>query len=102
MEFPYSTHADALNKIQAWFVENTRLGIPVDFIRDLTFECNRIIQTYDYKPYTWQQSSFLLEGCRKVKIQKKTIEARYMKKKDITIGKGQKLNISFSEKIDSK
>lgn len=34
LEFPYSTHADALNKIQAWFIENTRLGIPVDFTNE--------------------------------------------------------------------
>lgn len=28
---PYSAHADAINKIQRFFVEDTRLGIPVDF-----------------------------------------------------------------------
>jgi len=28
---PYSSHARALNTIQKWFVEETRLGIPVDF-----------------------------------------------------------------------
>lgn len=29
--FPYSKHAEAINTIQRWFVEQTRLGIPVDF-----------------------------------------------------------------------
>ncbi|MEI9958901.1 MAG: glycoside hydrolase family 3 N-terminal domain-containing protein [Ferruginibacter sp.] len=29
--YPYSSHTDALNKIQKWFIEQTRLGIPVDF-----------------------------------------------------------------------
>ncbi len=29
--YPHSNHVDALNKIQRWFVEETRLGIPVDF-----------------------------------------------------------------------
>ncbi len=29
--YPFSNHAEAINKIQRWFVEETRLGIPVDF-----------------------------------------------------------------------
>ena len=29
--FPYSKHAEAINTIQRWFVEETRMGIPVDF-----------------------------------------------------------------------
>lgn len=29
--FPYSKHAAAINQVQKWFVEETRLGIPVDF-----------------------------------------------------------------------
>lgn len=29
--FPYSRHAEAINEVQRWFVEETRLGIPVDF-----------------------------------------------------------------------
>lgn len=31
---PYSAHADAINQIQRWFVEQTRLGIPVDFTNE--------------------------------------------------------------------
>jgi beta-glucosidase len=32
--FPYSKHAGAINTIQKWFVEETRLGIPVDFTNE--------------------------------------------------------------------
>ena len=32
--FPYSKHAEALNTVQRWFVEKTRLGIPVDFTNE--------------------------------------------------------------------
>lgn len=32
--FPYSTHAETINKVQKWFVEETRLGIPVDFTNE--------------------------------------------------------------------
>ena len=29
--YPFSNHVEALNTVQRWFVENTRLGIPVEF-----------------------------------------------------------------------
>lgn len=32
--YPYSTHADAINTVQRWFIEETRLGIPVDFTNE--------------------------------------------------------------------
>ncbi|HEY1114996.1 MAG TPA: glycoside hydrolase family 3 N-terminal domain-containing protein [Chitinophagaceae bacterium] len=32
--YPFSKHARALNTIQKWFVEETRLGIPVDFTNE--------------------------------------------------------------------
>ncbi len=32
--FPFSKHADAINTIQKWFVEQTRMGIPVDFTNE--------------------------------------------------------------------
>lgn len=32
--FPYSKHVDAINETQRWFVEKTRLGIPVDFTNE--------------------------------------------------------------------
>ena len=32
--YPYSKHAAAINTIQRWFVEETRMGIPVDFTNE--------------------------------------------------------------------
>ncbi len=32
--FPYSRHAEAINTVQQWFIEETRLGIPVDFTNE--------------------------------------------------------------------
>jgi beta-glucosidase len=32
--YPFSRHAEAINTIQKWFVEETRLGIPVDFTNE--------------------------------------------------------------------
>jgi beta-glucosidase len=34
LSFPFSRHAEAINKVQHWFVEETRLGIPVDFTNE--------------------------------------------------------------------
>lgn len=32
--YPYSKHAEAINTVQRWFVEETRLGVPVDFTNE--------------------------------------------------------------------
>jgi beta-glucosidase len=32
--YPFSRHAEAINTIQKWFIEQTRLGIPVDFTNE--------------------------------------------------------------------
>ena len=32
--YPYSKHANAINEVQRWFIEKTRLGIPVDFTNE--------------------------------------------------------------------
>jgi beta-glucosidase len=32
--FPYSKHAEAINTTQKWFIEETRMGIPVDFTNE--------------------------------------------------------------------
>ena len=32
--YPYSKHVEAINTVQRWFVEETRLGIPVDFTNE--------------------------------------------------------------------
>ncbi|MEO6522486.1 MAG: glycoside hydrolase family 3 N-terminal domain-containing protein [Mucilaginibacter sp.] len=32
--YPYSRHAEAINIVQKWFIEETRMGIPVDFTNE--------------------------------------------------------------------
>ncbi len=44
--FPYSSHAHAINTIQKWFVEETRLGIPVDFTTEGIRGLNHMKATY--------------------------------------------------------
>ena len=34
LSFPFSKHANAINQVQKWFIEETRLGIPVDFTNE--------------------------------------------------------------------
>ncbi|HXI29610.1 MAG TPA: glycoside hydrolase family 3 N-terminal domain-containing protein, partial [Vicinamibacterales bacterium] len=34
LTYPHSVHADAINQVQRWFVEQTRLGVPVDFTNE--------------------------------------------------------------------
>lgn len=34
LSFPFSRHASSINTIQKWFIEETRLGIPVDFTNE--------------------------------------------------------------------
>ena len=34
LSYPFSRHAEAINMVQHWFVEQTRLGIPVDFTNE--------------------------------------------------------------------
>lgn len=44
--YPYSAHTDAVNKIQKWFMEETRLGIPVDFTAEGIRGLNHMKATY--------------------------------------------------------
>lgn len=44
--FPYSAHAQAINEIQRFFVEQTRLGIPVDFTTEGIRGLNHMKATY--------------------------------------------------------
>jgi hypothetical protein len=71
-------------------------------VRGLTFNNNEIILTHTYVPYTWQKSSFLLDGCRDVIISGnhisedysiRLIETEHMKKTDVKSDKNQKFNI---------
>ena len=44
--YPYSSHAGAINTIQKFFVEETRLGIPVDFTTEGIRGLNHMKATY--------------------------------------------------------
>jgi beta-glucosidase len=44
--FPHADHTKAINIIQRWFVENTRLGIPVDFTTEGIRGLNHMKATY--------------------------------------------------------
>jgi hypothetical protein len=61
-------------------------------VNGLQFTENEIIKTFNYSPYTWQKSAFLLDGCRKVFVKNNTIDPQYttrsllvehMKKSDV-------------------
>lgn len=44
--YPYAAHAAAINQVQQWFVEKTRLGIPVDFTAEGIRGLNHMKATY--------------------------------------------------------
>lgn len=56
---PYSKHVDAIHQIQRWFIENTRLGIPVDFtnegIRGLCHEKATYFPAQSGQGATWDK-----------------------------------------------
>lgn len=56
---PFSKHVDAIHSIQRWFVENTRLGIPVDFtnegIRGLCHEKATYFPAQSGQGATWDK-----------------------------------------------
>ena len=43
--YPFSDHVEALNTIQRWFIENTRLGIPVEFTNEGIHGLNHTLAT---------------------------------------------------------
>ena len=43
--YPFSNHVDALNTVQKWFIENTRLGIPVEFSNEGIHGLNHTLAT---------------------------------------------------------
>jgi polygalacturonase len=46
-------------------------------VRGLQFTENEIIKTFNYSPYAWQKSAFLLDGCRETLIRDNRIDNRY-------------------------
>ena len=78
--------------------------------RALHFTCNKIIKTLDYKPYTWQQAAFLLDGCRDVKINKNVLDSKYttrdiliehMRETDVQTDKKDKFIIKPIKNLDT-
>jgi beta-glucosidase len=57
MAYPYSSHAEAINVIQKWFIKETRLGIPVDFTTEGIRGLNHMKATY-FPAQLAQGSSF--------------------------------------------
>ena len=59
LDFPYSNHAEAMNKVQAFFVEETRLGIPADLtnegIRGLKHEKSTFFPAQIGQGCTWDK-----------------------------------------------
>lgn len=59
LDFPYSRHAEAMNKVQAFFVEETRLGIPADLtnegIRGLKHEKSTFFPAQIGQGCTWDK-----------------------------------------------
>jgi beta-glucosidase len=65
LAFPYSTHAEAINQIQRWFIEETRLGIPVDFTTEGIRGLNHMKATY-FPAQLAQGSSFNKQLVREI------------------------------------
>ena len=72
--------------------------------RHLNHIDNTIIKTFDYQPYAWQKSSFLLDGCRDVVIRgnnfsdqykTRSVDIEHMQKRDLKIEKKQKILIVY-------
>ncbi|KAF5048952.1 Alpha-1,3-galactosidase B [anaerobic digester metagenome] len=73
-------------------------------VRNLQFIDNEIVKTETYKPYSWQKSAFLLDGCKEVLIRNNQIDEKYitrdiliehMRKSDVKVDNGQKMKIDF-------
>jgi beta-glucosidase len=66
LSFPYSRHADAINQVQKWFIEETRLGIPVDFtnegIHGLAHDRATALPAPIAMGSTWNKSMLLKAG----------------------------------------
>ena len=66
MIYPFSNHAEAINTTQRWFIEETRLGIPVDFSNEGIHGLNHTKATPLPAPInigsTWNRSLVLQAG----------------------------------------
>ncbi len=53
-------------------------------VKNLSFTGNQIIKTSTYRPYAWQQSAFMLDGCRNVVVKGNLVDRDYITR-DISI-----------------
>lgn len=76
----------------------------------LHFTGNQVIKTYTYKPYTWQKSAFLLDGCRNVVIRDNQLDPAYttrkvliehMRKSDVTVSRQEGYSIDFVKNLNT-
>ena len=79
-------------------------------VKHLSFIGNTIQKTDTYKPYTWQKSAFLLDGCRDVQIKQnkwdqnfvtRDILIEHMRKSDVNVGKDQLFTIDFLKDVNT-
>ncbi len=79
-------------------------------VRNLSFIGNKVIKTYTYKPYTWQRSAFLLDGCRHVVIKDNVLDENYttrdikiehMNKSDVKADRNQHFKIDFLKGVNT-
>jgi hypothetical protein len=79
-------------------------------VRGLQFVENEVVKTNTYPPYTWQQSAFLLDGCRQVLIKDNAVDERYttrsiliehMKKSDVKVEKTQGFKVDFVKGLNT-
>ena len=73
-DLPFSNHAEAINKTQRWFIEETRLGIPVDFSNEGIHGLNHTKATPPARPInigsTWNRDLVHQAGDIPVRKQK--------------------------------
>ncbi len=73
-DIPYHKNINISNNTFKVFDAPLVRAVSVD---GLYFKDNSIIKTTDYKPYTWQKSAFLLNGCRDVVVKNNKIDDAY-------------------------
>ena len=102
-DIPYHRNIHIENNIFKVFDAPLVRGIAIEGIY---FENNSVIKTYDFKPYTWQRSAFLFDGCRNIVISGNKIDPKYttrnvlidhMKKTDVVIDKDQDFILDYCE-----
>lgn len=102
-DIPYHRNIHIENNIFKVFDAPLVRGIAAEGVY---FKNNSVIKTYDFKPYTWQKSAFLFNGCRDITISGNKIDPNYttrsvlidhMKKTEVMIDKNQDFTLDFAK-----